>query len=208
MTTSTATEIARRSTRRPRSRNPFGDLADVCTGLLDEVRGGVGELTQSEREYYRTRPVEFSLEVLGVRLWSKQEEILLAIRDHHRVAVCSGHKCGKSTVCAVAALWFYSCFDDARVVLTAVTSRQVQGIIWREIRRIVQRAKKLPPEGTGRIIDGELHDLSHNGLKAEDFREIAGFTAKQSEAVSGISGANILYLCDEASGIEDGRAHV
>jgi len=53
------------------------------------------------------------------------------------------------------------------------------------------------------IIDGEIGELARTGLKSADFREIVGFTAREAEAVAGISGANLLYLLDEASGIPD-----
>ena len=46
-------------------------------------------------------------------------------------------------------------------------------------------------------------DHARTGLKSLDFRSITGFTAKEAEAVAGISGKNLLYLPDEASGIPD-----
>lgn len=132
--------------------------------------------------------------MLGVEPWSRQIEILEAVRDHKRVAIASGHKIGKSHTAAILALWFYCSFPDARVVLTSTTSRQVDQILWREIRMMHARAT--------RRIDGELHDLARSGLRS-GFREIVGFTAKESEAVAGISGRNLLYLPDEATGIPD-----
>lgn len=36
-----------------------------------------------------------------------------------------------------------------------------------------------------------------------DFREIVGFTARETEAVAGISGRHLLYIVDEASGVPD-----
>ncbi len=128
-------------------------------------------------------------------LWSKQVEILNAIRDHKRVAVKSGHKISKSYTLAVAALWFFCSFPDARVVMSSVTSRQVDAILWRELRKIRSRAPIAIP--------GDMHELARSGFKATDFREIVGFTAREAEAVAGISGANLLYLLDEASGIGD-----
>jgi len=197
VTATAAHEVEKRQRphRAKTARTPFGALAAVAERVAEQDTTGVGLLSESERKHYRTRPVEFATEVLGIKLWAKQVEIVQAIVEHRRVAIRSGHKCGKSIALAVVALWFYTCFPDARVILTAVTSRQVDGIIWREIRRLLQKSI--------RPIDGEMHQLAHNGLKADDFREIVGFTARQSEAVSGISGANMLYLCDEASGIDD-----
>lgn len=144
---------------------------------------------------YRKDPVAFAREVLGVEPWDKQVEILEAVRDHKRVAVRSGHKVSKSHSAAIIALWFFCSFPDARVVMTSVTARQVDEILWRECKKLHARA--LVP------IDGEPRELARSGLKGEGFREIVGFTAKEAEAVAGISGANLLYLPDEASGIPD-----
>ncbi len=48
-----------------------------------------------------------------------------------------------------------------------------------------------------------MPDLARSGFRADDMREIVGFTAREAEAVAGVSGENILYLPDEASGIDD-----
>lgn len=173
---------------------------------------------------YREDPVAFCQEILGVEPWSKQVEILEAVRDHKRVAVSSGHKIGKSRSAAMLALWFYCSYSDARVIFTSTTSRQVDEILWRELCMVRarggrcvdckaelerMRAAGVPnPEGRiprpcphSALIDGEQGELARTGLRSSDFRQIVGFTAKQAEAVAGISGANLLYLPDEASGI-------
>lgn len=166
---------------------------------------------------YRADPVRFSREILGVDPWAKQIEILERVRDYPRVAIKSGHKVGKSHSAAQLALWFYCAFDAARVVMTSTTSRQVDEILWRELRMMLARsgrcvackaelldnpAARVPrPCPHSSLIDGELGDLARTGLKSDDFREIVGFTARQGEAVAGISGENVLYIVDEASGV-------
>jgi hypothetical protein len=196
MTTSKAEEASRRKPRAERPRTPYGDLAIVCERVAAEhATDGTGYLTAAERAHYREHPDAYATDVLGVRPWAKQIEILFAVRDHKRVAVRSGHKVSKSHTAGILALWFYDCFDDARVVLTAVTSRQVDKILWREIRKLIARAK--------RPIRGEVHELARSGITSEDFREIVGFTAREAEAVAGVSGRNLLYLVDEASGVPD-----
>ncbi len=213
-TTSTAEEVDRR--RRRLASEPATVVAGLRALLREfqlEVDGASWDFDQ-----YRSDPVAFALDILGavilendeppdvetlerwkrekrLILWTKQVEILRALATHKRVAVRSGHKIGKSTTAAILALWFYCCFDDARVVLTATTARQVDAILWREVRKLYKRAIKPIP--------GELYELARSGLKSEDFREVVGFTAKESEAVAGVSGANLLYLVDEASGVPD-----
>lgn len=146
-------------------------------------------------EKYQQDPVAFFREVLGITPWSRQIEIAEAVRDCPRVTVRSGHKVSKSNTAAGIALWFYCSFSDARVVMSSVTSRQVDEILWRELS--MRRARSLIP------IDGEIGKLARTGLKSRDFRQIVGFTASEAEAVAGISGANLLYILDEASGIPD-----
>ena len=82
----------------------------------------------------RSNPVMWIENVLGVRLWSKQKEIVRAVRDEPRVAVRAGHNVGKSFVAACLALWFLYSFRPSKVVTTAPTWRQVREILWREIR--------------------------------------------------------------------------
>ena len=144
---------------------------------------------------YLDDPVGFARDVLGVEPWSRQVEVLEAVRDHMRVAVRSGHKVGKSHTAAIVALWFYCSNPDARVVMTSTTARQVDQILWREVRMQHTRARI--------HIDGELGMLARTGLRSADFREVVGFTAREPEAVAGISGGNLLYILDEASGIPD-----
>jgi hypothetical protein len=166
---------------------------------------------------YRHDPVKFFRNVLGVEPWHKQIEIIEAVRDHPRVAVASGHKISKSHTAAGLALWFYCSFDDARVVLSSTTSRQVDQILWRELTMMRARSgrcvdcKREDPDGHvirrpcphSALIDGELGGLARTGLKSDDFREVVGFTARETEGIAGISGRNVLYILDEASGIPD-----
>lgn len=115
------------------------------------------------------------------------------------------------------ALWYYSSFPDARVVMSSTTARQVDQILWRELQMMRARGgrcvacKAEDPDGRriprpcphGALIDGEIGGLARTGLKSDDFREIVGFTAREAEAVAGISGRHLLYIIDEASGVPD-----
>ncbi|MEZ4395123.1 MAG: hypothetical protein R3A48_28930 [Polyangiales bacterium] len=146
-------------------------------------------------------PVVFATEVCGLRLWKRQRDFLEAVRDHDRVTVTSGHKTGKSTSFAVLAWWF-TCDPDerpgARVPMTSASARQVKKILWREIRALWRRAAKrgyqLGPEPA---LDPET------GVQWDDGREIFGFTARDPEKAAGTSGAWLLFILDEASGIPE-----
>lgn len=96
--------------------------------------------------------------------------------------------------CAILALWWASTQPGARVILLAPTYRQINEIVWREIVALYKRARW--PLG------GKLAVEPENGLRWRDGRQIFGFSTDGKERVAGFSG-NILYILDEASGIDD-----
>jgi phage terminase large subunit len=196
---------------------PLTFAADFAASFFPALHAAAG--VQFPSPLYRKDPVRFAREILGVEPWSKQIEILEAVRDHPRVAVKSGHKVGKSHTAAALALWFYCSYDAARVVCTSTTARQVDEILWRELRMMHARSgrcvackaeiqrnpgARIPrPCPHSSLVDGELADTARTGLRSDDFREVTGFTARQAEAVAGISGENVLYIVDEASGVAE-----
>lgn len=215
-TRSLAHELVRRAPGRPpRSAELYTFASDFASALFPRLHAAAGITFPSP--IYRDDPVRFQREILGVDPWDAQIRILEALRDHNRVSVKSGHKIGKSRLAGGAALWWYSSFDAARAVMTSTTARQVDEILWREVRMLYARAgmclecvlrSKAEPYARIRrpcphssLLDGDLSDTARSGLRSADFREVVGFTAKQAEAVAGISGEAILYIVDEASGV-------
>lgn len=217
MTTATQTEVQARRGRGAIPSTPFGRIAWVARRVSDEA----SQITWPSPRW-RSNPVGFFRDVLGIEPWEKQIEICEAIRDHKRVAVKSGHKVSKSNTAAGIGLWFLSSFEDARVVGTCVTSRQVDEILYREVRKLhagsglcascKEASAKRVEEGLApipkpcehsAILDGEPKTLARSGIKLPDFRQLVGFTADEAEAVAGVSGKNLLYLVDEASGVDD-----
>lgn len=226
-TASVAIELASRAppahlaTAKLRAKRDLDDAAEL--GMYDDllfelraelqVTGGI----RFPNPIYARDPVGYCRNVLGFTPWEKQRQMLEAVRDYMRIAIVSGHKTGKSTFAAAVALWFYCSFRDARVVMSSTTARQVDQILWRELRMLRARSgrcvdcKERDPEGHliqapcehSAIIDGECGDLARTGLKSHDFREVVGFTAREAEAVAGISGSRLLFLVDEGSGVPD-----
>jgi phage terminase large subunit len=185
---------------------------DLAARLFEVARSSRSPTWPTDR--YRRDPVGFARDILGVEPWSKQIEILESVRDHPLTSCKSGHRIGKSLIAGTASEWFYGSFEDARVIMTAPTSRQVEGIMWREVRRLFERSgrcvecKRDDPTGPrpcphSAILDGELSIKPATGLVSKNFREIRGYTAKDVEAITGTAGANLLFIIDEASGVAD-----
>ena len=188
-------------------------LADVVRGLAERVAfEDHGSRWPSPR--WAPDPVGFARTILGVDLWKFQIEFLEAIRDNRHVAVAGGRKIGKDFVAGVAALWWYCSFPNGRVFLLAPTAKQLDEILFREIRQLVVgsgrclECKRSAPDGPrpcphSAVIAGRMGLQARTGLKADDFRQIIGATAMGEGGLRGFSGGRILALEDEASDIRD-----
>lgn len=157
-----------------------------------------GGFTDEEVELVRQQmadPVFFAQHVLGVDPWSKQRELLYAIKTHSRVAIRSGHKVSKSHSLAIAALWWAWTVPDARVAITSASFQQVEKILWREITKMYRNAKIK--------LKGNLYRDPATGLMFDTGNEVFGFSTNEPERAAGISSPNLLYLIDEASGIPE-----
>lgn len=124
------------------------------------------------------------------QLWSGQEDILWSVRNNKRTVVTSGNTVGKSFTAADVAMDFLQVNYPARVVTTAPTFSQVEGILWKEIRNYYHQAKF--PIG-GRILQTELH------LKDDWFAE--GISTTDVGRFQGRHNENLLVILDEASGV-------
>ncbi|CAJ61385.1 hypothetical protein FRAAL2741 [Frankia alni ACN14a] len=159
------------------------------------ARSRVEEQTRRNRMgFYRDEPVRWARDRLGgVHLWSKQQEIINALRVHRKVAVPSCHDAGKSFVAAAAVAHWLDTHPpgSAFAITTAPTFPQVRAILWREIRRLSRLMN--PPLGrvnqTEWLIDD---DLVAFGRKPADHDE-GGF--------QGIHAQYPLVVLDEAGGI-------
>ena len=138
-------------------------------------------------------PAEYVRSDLGCNLWSKQGEILKAVRKSKRVAVRSCNGSGKTYAAACAVVWWLMSFRDSAIAITtAPTERQVKDLLWREIRRI-HAANSALVGGTA----------SHTALEISARRYAKGFSTDAPERFQGFHDANILFVVDEASGVDE-----
>ncbi|MBQ7262742.1 MAG: hypothetical protein IJR14_03375 [Synergistaceae bacterium] len=140
-------------------------------------------------------PVFFAREVLGKQPWSAQADILRSLRDHPRTAVRSCHGIGKTFVAATGILWFLFTHERSIVLSTAPTWRQVEKLIWKEIRSAYRDA--LVPLG-GAIMPKtpELHILQNEWYAA-------GLSTNEPDRFQGFHEEHILVVVDEASGVNE-----
>ena len=146
----------------------------------------------TKQRSFRTDPNEFAKRVLNVQPWQKQREILLALANHQQVAVRSCNGAGKTFTAALAVLWWLMSYDNAIVITTAPSERQVKELLWREIRRLYMPHRE--------IIGGKL---TRTRLDFAANRYAYGFSTNTEDRFQGFHSGNILVIVDEASGVDE-----
>ena len=155
--------------------------------MLSSGLGGVEVVGE-----WRENPVLFVREHLGVRPWRKQEEILNAIAEHNYVAVRSCNGSGKTFTAALATIWWLASHEEAIVVTTAPSERQVKNLLWREIRDLHTR--------NGEFIGGQI---SSSKLELSPKRYAFGFSTNTGDRFQGFHSHNLLIIVDEAAGVPE-----
>lgn len=145
---------------------------------------------------YRDEPAKFVREVLSVEpdLW--QAEALSALANSNRVAIRSGHGVGKTALESWAILWFLFTRPFCKVPCSAPTIRQLYDILWSELSKWIKRSPMLE--------DLFIWSKTKLVMKAAPERWLAiARTAARPENMAGFHDDHLLFVLDEASGIDD-----
>ncbi|HTY66607.1 MAG TPA: terminase B [Alphaproteobacteria bacterium] len=144
-------------------------------------------------------PVLFCREALRAEPQAWQVEALGLVAHHDRVAIRSGHGVGKTALLAWLILWFLITRRPVRIPCTAPTSHQLGDILWSEIAKWRRR---LPAEFAAQIsVTGE--HVYRADSRQECFAVARTARRDQPEAFQGFHGENLLFVVDEASGVDD-----
>ncbi|MDR1521076.1 MAG: hypothetical protein LBU23_13185, partial [Planctomycetota bacterium] len=147
---------------------------------------------------YQDAPIKFCLQALRLEPTEQQAAFLTALTvPGARVAVKSGHGVGKSTVFAMAALWFLCTRHDGVVPCTAPTAHQLRDVLWREVRKCAGRMSSWWREQIV-VLDDTVR------LKCSAARILARTARReQPDALQGFHEKHLLFLIDEAAGVAD-----
>lgn len=140
-------------------------------------------------------PVYVVRDLFGSEPWKDQISILESVRDHAKTAWRSCHGIGKTYVIARLVLWWLYSFPYSIVITTAPTWRQVQDLVWKEIRSCHARSKitlggDLAPSATQLSLDGK--EWVAIGLSTNDSNRFQGYHSE-----------HLLVVVDEASGVSE-----
>lgn len=146
-------------------------------------------------ELMQQHPERVVAEIFGAALWKDQTTIMELVRDHPRVAWRSCHGIGKTYIVARLVLWFLYAFPYSIVLTTAPTWRQVEKLVWKEIRACYARSKiplggNLAPKATELSLAGD--EWVAMGLSTNDPDRFQGYHAEY-----------LLVVVDEAAGVNE-----
>jgi len=154
------------------------------------------EFFAERRALYEKDIVFFAREVLRFDPDGWQKETLVDISRHNRVSVKSGQGVGKTSVEAVALLWFLTCFRFARVIATAPTRQQLHDVLWSEVSKW--------QAGSPLLGDILTWTKTYIYMKGHEKRWFAvARTATKPENMQGFHEDNMMFIVDEASGVAD-----
>lgn len=148
---------------------------------------------------WRADPVLFVREALGV---TPEEWQIKALRDlvrfdHHSIR--SGHGVGKSAFLSWCILWYTTVFFPCKVPCTAPTQHQIQDVLWGELA-LWRRRMKIGLADMFEVTSERMYLK----LAPEECYAVARTARKENpDALQGFHSENIMFVIDEASGVDD-----
>lgn len=114
----------------------------------------------------------------------------------NRITVKSGQGVGKTGTVACCALWFLFSHENSRVVATAPTMRQLNDVLWPEISKWMGNSPILT-----RLMKWTKTYVYVKGAESRWFA--VARTATKPENMQGFHEENMLFIVDEASGVDE-----
>lgn len=153
-------------------------------------------ITEDAINYYAVHPVEFVKDIIGAIPDPQQADILDSVAHHQMTTVRSGHGVGKSTVEAWTIIWFMLTRPFPKIPCTAPTQHQLFDILWAEVSKWLRNNPALSDE-----VIWTKEKVYIKGYPEEWFA--VARTASKPDALQGFHAEDVLYIIDEASGVDD-----
>jgi phage terminase large subunit len=158
------------------------------------------EAWQKRVAEWAQHPRQFVREALNATPEPGQDEALVALADgHRRIAIRAGHGVGKSAFEAWVIIWFLLFRRPCKIPVTANSQDQLRDVVWAEVGRWL---REMPP------FLRDLIEINSERIYVRSDPEGAFAVARTArpekpEALQGFHSPNLLFVLEEASGIED-----
>jgi hypothetical protein len=150
-------------------------------------------------DLWREDPAMFVRDAFGAEPVEWQIECMRRVHKHNKVAIKSGHGVGKTTTMSWLIIWWLITRSPAKIAVTAPSGHQLEDVLWAEIGTWL---RKMRPELR------DMFELRKDKLvvvgREEDCFAVARTARKEKpEAFQGFHSQNMLFIVDEASGVDD-----
>ena len=138
-------------------------------------------------------PESFVRDVLGESPYDKQVDILNAVARARRVSVVGCNGSGKDWAAARAVLWWLHSRSPAKAIVTGPTTRQVDDIVWNELRAAYAQASDR--------LGGRMFRTSRYELDEQTFA--LGFATSSPYNLQGFHSPNLMVVLTEAHAVRE-----
>lgn len=141
----------------------------------------------------------------NMRLYDKQQEILLSVRDNIETYVHAANEMGKDFISSIIVIWFFCSRKPAKVLTTSSSEDQLEGVLWEEMKERIATSEI----DLGLIVDHLRIRRKDRYNHYEALSFVKGKVAKKGESFQGFhlpewgDVPRVLTLIDEASGVDD-----
>mgnify|MGYP003317276019 CR=1 FL=1 len=119
-------------------------------------------------------------------------------QKNDKVAIRSGHGVGKTAFQSWLILWWMLTHYPCKIAITGNTQHQLQDVLWTELDKWYRQL----PDGFKSQLDIKSDKIALHGAK--DSYAVCRVSRRESpESLQGFHSENMLFICEEASGIPD-----
>jgi phage terminase large subunit len=136
--------------------------------------------------------------------YSKQYEMVESVAKHRRTSTVGCNGSGKDYCAGRIIVWWLSVFYPAKVIVLGPTFRQVNDIVWNEVRSAYMSKKVQEPWGMRLFETPRIQGVTEAGRADPDHFAI-GFSTSDPYNIQGFHSPNLLVMVTEAHSVEDGH---
>ena len=138
----------------------------------------------------------FAENIIGIKPYGYQKEVLEAISTGQKVAWRSGHGVGKTATAAIAVLWFLFTRPHSKVITTASAWRQVEKQLWPEIHKWRKQAR-------WDLIGNPSYVPRKLGIELDSDWFATGEASDEPARMEGFHADYLFFVVDEAKSVPD-----
>ena len=143
-------------------------------------------------------PVLFVESMLDCKPEAWQKEVLESLLSDDKIAIKSGHGTGKTALLSWIILWWLCTKIPTKIACTANSAHQLNDVLWSEISKWHRNL----PDGFKNLFEFKSDKINLVGVK-DSFAVARTARREQPEALQGFHSPNMLFIADEASGIDN-----